>query len=200
MSNQERWVVYPLLFMAIGLALMDKIYKPESVFVSKLSCDELTVLDTRRQPILHVGAQPDDRGSLVVFRSDPNAIHRSPGTADLDEGRRSLEMGQDDNGGFLKIHGEGHAPTLKLGHLNSLELSGLVAVNDSDEPFRVTDAEDAPVWGQLVSWEMLGNQLLMEDAGVGAAESSSEEDAVDEDEFSLNPAEAANPPEASSTE
>lgn len=48
MSTRERWVVYPLLFLTLGIALRDKIVPPshfqaEEVTANKLHCGQLQV-------------------------------------------------------------------------------------------------------------------------------------------------------------
>jgi hypothetical protein len=51
MSERERWVVYPLLFLALGAALRDKLF--DRTTTRSIVCQELTVVD--EQP---VGSQP----------------------------------------------------------------------------------------------------------------------------------------------
>jgi hypothetical protein len=51
MSERERWVVYPLLFLALGAALRDKLF--DRTTTRSIVCQELTVVD--EQPI---GSQP----------------------------------------------------------------------------------------------------------------------------------------------
>jgi hypothetical protein len=43
MSERERWVVYPLLFLALGAALRDKLF--DSTTTKRVVCQELTVVD-----------------------------------------------------------------------------------------------------------------------------------------------------------
>jgi hypothetical protein len=47
MSERERWVVYPLLFLALGAALRDKLF--DSTTTKRVVCQELTVVD--QEPI-----------------------------------------------------------------------------------------------------------------------------------------------------
>jgi hypothetical protein len=51
MSERERWVVYPLLFLALGAALRDKLF--DQTTTKSIVCQELTVVD--EEPI---GGQP----------------------------------------------------------------------------------------------------------------------------------------------
>ena len=41
MSTRERWIVYPLLFLALGAALRDKLV--EKIEISRLKCNRLEV-------------------------------------------------------------------------------------------------------------------------------------------------------------
>jgi hypothetical protein len=43
MSERERWVVYPLLFLALGAALRDKLI--DRTMTKSIVCQELTILD-----------------------------------------------------------------------------------------------------------------------------------------------------------
>ena len=47
MSERERWVVYPLLFLALGAALRDKLF--DRTTAKSIVCQELTVVD--QEPI-----------------------------------------------------------------------------------------------------------------------------------------------------
>jgi hypothetical protein len=51
MSERERWVVYPLLFLALGAALRDKLF--DRTTTKSIVCQELTVIDE-----VPVGGQP----------------------------------------------------------------------------------------------------------------------------------------------
>lgn len=63
MSERERWVVYPLLFLALGAALRDKLV--DSTITKRIVCQELTVVD--EEP---VGMQPV--GVIArIGRTDP---------------------------------------------------------------------------------------------------------------------------------
>jgi hypothetical protein len=43
MSERERWIVYPLLFLALGAALRDKLF--DMTTSKRIVCQELTVID-----------------------------------------------------------------------------------------------------------------------------------------------------------
>ena len=48
MSERERWIVYPLLFLALGAALRDKLLKQTEV--ASVICESLTIVDDQRRP------------------------------------------------------------------------------------------------------------------------------------------------------
>lgn len=49
MSQRERWIVYPLLFLALGAALRDKLAK-RSV-TEHVICEKMTVVDDQGRPV-----------------------------------------------------------------------------------------------------------------------------------------------------
>jgi hypothetical protein len=63
MTERERWVVYPLLFLALGAALRDKLV--DRTITKSIVCQELTVVD--EEPLGH---QPT-RILARIFRTDP---------------------------------------------------------------------------------------------------------------------------------
>jgi len=61
MSNRERWTVYPLLFMTLGIALTDKISKRTNT--DTVICKNLVVTD--RQSVPQVVIQTTPVGGIV---------------------------------------------------------------------------------------------------------------------------------------
>jgi hypothetical protein len=47
MSQRERWIVYPLLFLALGTALRDKFYPPHELAAENIRCQNLLVQNVR---------------------------------------------------------------------------------------------------------------------------------------------------------
>jgi hypothetical protein len=64
MTERERWIVYPLLFLALGAALRDKLF--DRTTSKSIVCQELTVVDA--EP---VGNRPV-RVLAKIGRADPN--------------------------------------------------------------------------------------------------------------------------------
>jgi hypothetical protein len=71
MSERERWIVYPLLFLALGAALRDKLF--DQTTSKRIVCQELTVVD--EEPI---GLRPA-RILARIGKADPT----SPGAAPI---------------------------------------------------------------------------------------------------------------------
>jgi hypothetical protein len=59
MSERERWVVYPLLFLALGVSLRDKLL---GTVARSIRCQELTIVD---------GDSPDEQSERVLARIGP---------------------------------------------------------------------------------------------------------------------------------
>ena len=90
MSDRERWIVYPLLFLALGTALRDKI--TQSIEVDVIRCKQILVDDVRSKQIL-VG--DDERQPKIV-------------------------LGSNDAGGLVTVVDAAGELTLALGHIEGL--------------------------------------------------------------------------------
>ncbi len=58
MTERERWIVYPLLFLALGAALRDKLFDQttsRSIICEDIICQELTVVDSEPRGNRRVG-------------------------------------------------------------------------------------------------------------------------------------------------
>ena len=75
MTERERWIVYPLLFLALGAALRDKLI--DTTMSRRIVCQELVVVDGGRGPdgpqrVAQIGAVPatssgqPPRGQILV--------------------------------------------------------------------------------------------------------------------------------------
>ncbi len=66
MSDRERWIVYPLLFLALGAALRDKLF-PVDDFDRAIRCRELDVVGDDGQTRIRLGAAPNRTGQIQVI-------------------------------------------------------------------------------------------------------------------------------------
>jgi len=87
MTERERWIIYPLLFFALGAALRDKFTQKihtEELQAGKIACEELVVLDSDspNRPVgklLSAPSQPNSPSSgrygvLVLYDSEGKEI------------------------------------------------------------------------------------------------------------------------------
>lgn len=96
MSERERWIVYPLLFLALGAALRDKLLKQtfaERIICNEMMCSDLIVLDGA-EPVARLrGGTLELEGALEA--RDISAARtlrvrgRPVGVAGVDRGARS---------------------------------------------------------------------------------------------------------------
>jgi hypothetical protein len=68
MNERERWIVYPLLFFALGAALRDKFthqVRTDELFAGKVWCEELNVIDSEKPDriVAKLRSNPPDRGN-----------------------------------------------------------------------------------------------------------------------------------------
>jgi hypothetical protein len=77
MSTRERWIVYSLLFMTLGIALRDKVMPPTHlgnlgmrieagmVTAQRIRCSELAVTGPKGQPVVVAGTDAEGRAGLI---------------------------------------------------------------------------------------------------------------------------------------
>jgi len=76
MSDRERWTVYPLLFLTLGVALKDKIVREvnvKDVICQKVFCNALVVTDPRGGE--QVAISSNDEGGQVRVHGTKNRMH-----------------------------------------------------------------------------------------------------------------------------
>lgn len=104
MSNRERWTVYPLLFLAIGLAVRAGISSRESfatlrgdrLDVDQVVCREVIVAGSDGVPIVHIGRVRDGGGGRIE-------VHDAAGEGGIAIGMRP----EDRTGGIEFFDAEG---------------------------------------------------------------------------------------------
>ena len=109
MTSRERWTVYPLLFLALGLAVRS-IVAPSGEFLAasvaelecgRLSCEEVVVVDQNGTVLVHIGREAaldgstegvgggridlnDQNGELTHWISGSREVGASEGALDSD--------------------------------------------------------------------------------------------------------------------
>lgn len=132
MSTRERWIVYPLLFMTLGIAMRDKIYRPShlgatqvdagEIAVGRLRCNELQVANVVCD---RVEARQSECRALVVNGLDGRPVVVAG--ADAKNGAGSVEtftaaglpqvrLLSTDTGGMVSTLGHAGKVILVMGH------------------------------------------------------------------------------------
>lgn len=98
MTDRERWTIYPLLFLALGIAVKDKLFhevKTDNVFSKKLQCNSLIVTDQQGSEQVLITATPS--GGLVRTRGAMAIVDQT--------GREQVLLSSTSNGGFIRSRG-----------------------------------------------------------------------------------------------
>ncbi len=80
MTNRERWIVYPLLFLTLGLVMRDKVAPPSPRFMQPgmnalsvrcmhLECQDLTIAGPDGEKRVRIGVTPTQAGQMEVYGS-----------------------------------------------------------------------------------------------------------------------------------
>ncbi|MEX2306394.1 MAG: hypothetical protein WD738_02305 [Pirellulales bacterium] len=118
MTERERWVVYPLLFLALGAALRDKLF--DRTTTKSIVCQELTIVDEQplgREPILlarigrgqrtAAGAPPGGylllNGQLEVVDGDPLGSRPVPVIAKIGRAEQARNV---PSSGYMIVNGQ----------------------------------------------------------------------------------------------
>lgn len=80
MSDRERWIVYPLLFLAIGMSLRDK-----TLPTTRVITDKIVVLNDNDVPVVEIGPTREGNGAIRVYRGD-GAVGLTLGHLDHESG------------------------------------------------------------------------------------------------------------------
>lgn len=90
MSSRERWTVYPLLFLTLGIALKDKITR--EITTNKVSCKAVWVTDHEGKPQLVMGHGPN-RLLGMMFVDEAGKIVPGPSIIVQSRGPRPAQSG-----------------------------------------------------------------------------------------------------------
>jgi hypothetical protein len=139
MSTRERWIVYPLLFLTLGIALRDKIVPPDlkplsvdadaircrDLDVDTVRCRALTVVNGKNNRCMELGATTAGSGQLELFGLGGKMIfvagaEKRGGSglcqiADA-EGRARAQLCSNPAGGMLSLTDPTNKIEVVLGH------------------------------------------------------------------------------------
>lgn len=149
MSERERWIIYPLLFFALGAAVRDKIL--HRVDAKEIYCESLKIIDHQDpmgRPLAELGiqrARPNDPTQLAdrvgMFRlvaSDGNEVCRVAGEAIFQRviGRQLLII--DDKQRPLVVAGVEQAPGMIMPNGDQTVTSqGVIYLNNQKLGIRI---------------------------------------------------------------
>jgi hypothetical protein len=114
MTERERWVVYPLLFLALGAALRDKLI--DRTTTKSIVCEELTVVDQEPRAgeasriLARIGREPGTAGAGYLWVN--GNIDIIDGDANGQVGRPLVKLGRartspnTNTFGFLTVNGQ----------------------------------------------------------------------------------------------
>ena len=114
MNSRERWTVYPLLFLTLGIALTDKLTR--QVQTDRVICKNLLVTDRQGKPQVVV-ASAANGGNLLVNDRD---------------GKPQVVVASTAGGGIVQTQANGPGLNVVLGHYPTV--AGLWFTNANDVP------------------------------------------------------------------
>lgn len=83
MSNRERWIIYPLLFMTLGITIRGRLFLPkartpgvkvEQVDALDVQCRSLTVTDADGATRLQIGVTSSNAGQLEIYKGSEEMV------------------------------------------------------------------------------------------------------------------------------
>lgn len=85
MTTRERWIVYPLLFLALGVALRDKMLPPSATFRKpgvnawkircvELECQDLTIANPKGDKRIRMGTTANEAGQMEIWGADQTML------------------------------------------------------------------------------------------------------------------------------
>lgn len=128
MTSRERWTVYPLLLLAIGLGMLDKIAPSSVTEFDTVRCRRLAVISHDRSKLITLGGTADDAGLVTLYRQVP--ISQAGPDIVLVGGRKTqsaIELSADSAGGSMELFGQEDSLNLVLGHNAQERISGLMS-------------------------------------------------------------------------
>jgi hypothetical protein len=103
MTTRERWIVYPLIFLSLGVALRDKIllvggnprlhFQAGDILAGQISCSELNVLAPNGKPVVVAGAEVKTYSGLLETKTA--------------KGEPLVQLRSNESGGFVTAIGRG---------------------------------------------------------------------------------------------
>ncbi len=127
MTDRERWTVYPLLFLVLGIALKDKLFK--QVNTDEIFCKKIIITDREGRPQVFAGttAAGGQMNADELFRKKIVVTDRVLVTDS--KGQAQVVLGTTPGGGIARLHGNHHELNVLVGHADNV--AGLLYTDDA---------------------------------------------------------------------
>jgi hypothetical protein len=118
MTSRERWTVYPLLFLAIGLGLRSRVMGLTEV--PQVVCQTLTIAGPDGKPAIRMGTIPSGAGQIDFFSPDGKLLLAAGASPDgkggqlllqNSQGQPQVELASTGGTGALRVCGPDGKPT-----------------------------------------------------------------------------------------
>jgi hypothetical protein len=125
MTSRERWTVYPLLFLALGMQFRNKVVGIETKVVQ---CESLTITDQNGRPVAGLHSAPPNAGRLEFYDADGKVMLVAGTSFDAKAGflqiqstssknrLPALTLAANDSGGYLQSNNSDGSVVLNLGY------------------------------------------------------------------------------------
>lgn len=159
MSDRERWIVYPLLFLGIGFGLKSQWPQPDDLECRSIRCKEVIVDSLDGTSRVRVGSTSTQSGEIRLYGATGQLVLAlgTDGTGTrgmvqtLDDQRNSRAViGSDTAGGFVRLFGDPNIPSLFLGHDSRHKILGVLAMNEQGKPLVLSHKDRSVLWGLQV--------------------------------------------------
>jgi len=142
MSERERWIVYPLLFFALGAAVRDKLF--QRVQAKEIHCESLKVIDPRdsNRVLAQLGSKSDPQilsGQPLAFLQVGEVLCDGMSIVDRDSNRVLAQLGTRSNPQILS------GQPLAFLHVSEILCDGVSIVDGENSSNVMIRMSTAPV-------------------------------------------------------
>jgi hypothetical protein len=120
MTDRERWTVYPLLFLTLGIAVKDKIVRLTDA--DTVNCKQLIIHDRQNRAQVVISSTPE--GGMLT---DAGTIACKRLVVQDQQGRSQVVLAATPSGGLVRTSGLGNGFDVLLGHTD--RIGGLMFVD-----------------------------------------------------------------------
>lgn len=121
MTDRERWTIYPLLFLALGASIKDKMVRPDVLEIDHVQCRNLSILDAQGRRSVYAGA-----GGIQA--RDVKLVSRAE--------KRVLSLGSTPkNQPRIELYGETGGKVLVLGTDSTGNAGSIVSYDPTSEDY-----------------------------------------------------------------